>query len=191
MYIKQRVFIIHGWTGRADGDWLPWLQAELQKRSYDAHILSMPTPDAPVMAEWLEHMKTSIGSPETSDIFVGHSMGCLAILKYLQEQDEPVDKVLLVAGWEVLSDAALTEPADHVIVNSWTRDLLDYEKLRTLVHKFIAYFSDNDPWVPLEPNVQIYREKLGAEIIIEHNKGHFMKEVGGISEMPELLTHLK
>ena len=37
---------------------------------------------------------------------------------------------------------------------------------------------------------KIYQEKLGAQIIVEHDKGHFMKQMGGVTEIPSILEYL-
>ena len=31
--MKKRVFIIHGWGGKPDEHWLPWLEEELAKKA--------------------------------------------------------------------------------------------------------------------------------------------------------------
>ena len=186
----KRAFIIHGWTGRNNKDWFPWALEELKKRGYKASALMMPNPDYPVMADWLQKIKKIIGQLESSDILIGHSMGCQAILRYLDQQNEKVDKVILVAGWEVLSEEALPLPEDHEIIKPWYETPIDYKKVKRLANIFIAFFSDNDPWVPLDQNKSAYQQKLGARIIVEHNKGHFMKEVGGVTEIPILLDFI-
>jgi len=54
---RKRAFVIHGWTGRNNQDWFPWILRELEKRDYTAMAPAMPNPDYPVMSEWLEEMK--------------------------------------------------------------------------------------------------------------------------------------
>jgi|GEM_PF-4098548 len=46
--------------------------------------------------------------------------------------------------------------------------------------------ASNDPYVDFELNSKIFEENLGAEIIVENNKGHFSGE-DKITEFPELL----
>ncbi len=50
--------------------------------------------------------------------------------------------------------------------------------------KIVAIFSDNDPYVPLS-NINLFREKIGAKIIKEKNKGHYIENE--ILEIPILL----
>ncbi len=44
----------------------------------------------------------------------------------------------------------------------------------------------NDPYVPLD-NQDDFSEKLGSEIIIEHNKGHFSGPTDKIFKLPIVL----
>ena len=187
---KKRAFIIHGWTGRNNQDWLPWALNELDKKGYKTSAPAMPKPDYPIMAEWLAVMKKIIGKLEATDVLIGHSMGCQAIIRYLDVRNEKVNKVILVAGWEVLSQAALPLPEDLEIVKPWYEVPIDYQKAKHLANIFVAIFSDDDPWVPLEQNRSAFKDKLGATIIVQHHQGHFMKEVGGVTEIPVLLKYL-
>ena len=54
--------------------------------------------------------------------------------------------------------------------------------------KFIAIHSDNDPYVSLHYG-DLFKEKLGAEVIIEHNKKHFSGDEG-ITELPIVLNSI-
>ena len=127
---RKRAFIIHGWTGRDDQDWFPWALKELESRGYSASTPAMPNPDYPVMSEWLAEMTNSLGKLRQTDILIGHSMGCQTIIRYLDQQNEKVDKVILVAGWEILSKEALPLPEDHKIVQSWYETPINYEKVK-------------------------------------------------------------
>ena len=64
---------------------------------------------------------------------------------------------------------------------------VNYEKAKKLGRKFIAIFSDDDEFVPFEENSKLYKEKLGSEIILEHDKGHFDDD-RGIKELPSDLS---
>ncbi len=62
---------------------------------------------------------------------------------------------------------------------------MDYEKIKASCKKMIAIFSDNDPYVPVS-DAELFRERLNAEIIIEHDKKHFGCEEGP-KELPSTL----
>ncbi|MBI5076995.1 hypothetical protein HZB94_01255 [Candidatus Falkowbacteria bacterium] len=52
--------------------------------------------------------------------------------------------------------------------------------------KSVAIFSDNDPYVPID-NQDDFRDKLGSEIVIEHNRGHFSGPTDNVIELPVVL----
>jgi len=54
--------------------------------------------------------------------------------------------------------------------------------------KIVAIFSDNDPFVKNENRV-IFLKKFGAKIILEKNKGHFLKS-DGIKKLPSFLKEI-
>jgi predicted alpha/beta hydrolase family esterase len=184
-----RLFLIHGWTGRADQDWFPWAVAELTKRGYEVYAPQLPDTDNPLIEEWMNKLSEVIGEVRPSDIFIAHSLGSNALLRYLQIQPEGarIDKVILVAGAQVLSEAALPLPEDEVIFQPWRDTPIDFAKVRKMARSFIAVFSSNDPWVLFDENSRIYQEGLGAQIIIEENKGHFMAAEGEVIQLPLLV----
>ena len=63
------------------------------------------------------------------------------------------------------------------------------DKVRSHLPKSIAIFSDNDPYVPLD-NQDDFRNKLGSEIVIQENMGHFIGEDDGIIKLPIVLESL-
>ena len=63
---------------------------------------------------------------------------------------------------------------------------VNFEKVKSHLLKIVAIFSDNDPWVPLE-NQDDFKNKLGSDIIIEHNRGHFSGS-DGVKELPVVLN---
>ena len=81
--MAKRVFIIHGWGGRPNSNWFPWLKAELTKLGYEVFVPTMPNSSNPMVKEWISCMNETIGAPTKSDYLVGHSLGVIAILRYL------------------------------------------------------------------------------------------------------------
>jgi len=63
------------------------------------------------------------------------------------------------------------------IAKPWMETSIDFAKVKKMISKTVAIFSDNDPFVPLT-NQEIFKQNLDAEIIIEHAKGHFTEEDG-------------
>ena len=107
-----------------------------------------------------------------------------------KELDDQVAAVLVQSPnfFGVIEDIAPLADAAHqkgaLLVAGFTDDLgykelsnffekpLNFEKIKSGAKHFVAIHSDNDPFVSLKYG-DIFREKLGAEVIIKHNMKHF------------------
>lgn len=184
--MNKKIFIVHGWDGGPDKDWMPWAKRELEKERYDVVLLSMPDPDYPKINAWVEYLRKEVGRPDEDTILVGHSMGCQTILRYLEtlQEGEKIDRVVLVAGFgQYLT--GLTEE-EKIVAGPWVETPIDFEKIKAKANSFVAIFSDNDPYVPFEENSRLFKKKLGARVIIQKDKGHFTDDQG-VSKLPILL----
>jgi predicted alpha/beta hydrolase family esterase len=184
---KSRIFLIHCWGGSPAGDWLPWAEVELKKKGYEIITPNMPATDTPIIESWVSHLSHLVGELRSDDIFVGHSIGCQTILRYLEKADTAIDKVILVAPWFTLTN--LGNEAAWKIADPWFKTPMDFKQIKTKAKKFITIFSDNDPWVPYVKNKQMFIEKLNPQIITLHNRGHITADEGSL-ELPELLPLL-
>ena len=184
----KRVFIVHGWSGSSNSDWTPWLAGQLKGKGYEVVTPEMPDSDNPKIIPWVNKLKAIIGQLENSDILIGHSVACQAIMRFLEEVDgnKRVDKVIMVAPWMKLAN--LSGDEEWEIAKPWLETPINFDKVKNKTKSFISLFSDNDPWVPLKENVKIFREKLDPKIIILKNKGHFDEE-HGVKELPEILDY--
>jgi uncharacterized protein len=183
----KRVFIIHGWGGYGGEGWQAWLKAELEKKSFKVYTPDMPDTENPKIEAWIPYLAKLVGKCDADTFFVGHSIGCQTILRYLAElpEAEKAGGVIFVAGWFNLQ--GLTVEEEETIM-PWLRLPIDLEKVKTKTKNFFAVFSSNDPVVPTEDE-KLFKENLGAETIILENKGHFIGE-DGINELPIVLENI-
>lgn len=177
----SRVFIVHGWGGSPERDWMPWAKRALKEKGFEVFVPEMPETENPRIAPWLDKLTETIGQVRRDDILIGHSIGTLAIIRYLQglKDDQKVQKVILVAPWQTLT---LDENEDPEIAKPWQVEDVDYEKVKTKADKFVAIFSKDDPSVPFESNKKYFTQKLNPEILVKDGMGHF-----NIPEIPFLL----
>ncbi|OGC81343.1 MAG: hypothetical protein A2V81_00855 [Candidatus Abawacabacteria bacterium RBG_16_42_10] len=186
--MPKRVFIVHGWGGYPEEGWFPWLKKELEARGFEVLVPQLPDSDNPRIHNWVPKLSEMVGVPDQETYFVGHSMGCQTIARYLESLPEEVKVggVVFVAGFfkrltNIEDDTEVKEIAKH-----WLETPLDLEKVKSHLFKSVAIFSDNDKYVPLD-NKDDFHNKLGSEIIIEHHKGHFSGASDGITELPSVL----
>ncbi len=169
--MTKRVFLIHGWEERPDSHWFPWLSWELKARGFEVEALAMPHPDEPKVSEWVAAIKDAVGRPNPETYFVGHSLGCIATLRYFEKLPKAarVGGCVFVAGF--LADLNIPE------ISEFSSLSLDIEKARSHCPKFVTIFSDNDKYISLERSLE-FQKALGAKAILERGKGHFSKSEG-------------
>jgi len=170
----KRVFIVHGWGGNPDAGWFKWINSELSSRGFEVHADRMPEPDNPKIEPWVNYLTKLASSPDKDTYFIGHSIGCQAILRYLEKLPEnaKIGGAIFVAGWLNLKNLETREEKD--VSEPWIKSKINLGKVKNKIGKVVALFSDNDPYVSLDDSI-IFKEKLGAKIIIEKNKGHYIE----------------
>lgn len=180
---NKRVFVVHGWGGYPEEGWRPWLKKELEDKGFAVVVPSMPDTEQPEMEVWVSHLIKTVGTPDKDCYFVGHSLGCIAILRYVEtlKENQKVGGAVLVAGFA----HDLEFPDYKGEISGFFKTSINWAKCKEHCRKFIAIHSDNDPYVPLE-HADIFKEKLGAESIIMHNMKHFSSD-DGITELPIVL----
>ncbi|UCD07446.1 MAG: serine hydrolase family protein [Candidatus Aenigmatarchaeota archaeon] len=173
--MAKRAFLIHGWEGYPEESWRPWLRDMLKEKGFTVINPAMPDTDHPKMNEWLEFLIKTVSNPNKDCYFVGHSLGCITILRYLEtlEEGQEIGGAVLVAGF--------CDNLGYEEINSFFEKPIDWDKINSHCKKFIAINSDNDPYVPLK-HADIFKEKLGAEVLIKHNMKHFSVD-DGINEL--------
>ncbi|MBI2452498.1 alpha/beta hydrolase [Candidatus Pacearchaeota archaeon] len=184
----KKVFIIHRWDGNPEADWYPWLKKELEKRKFIVKTPDMPNPQEPQINKWTSFINEKVHNPDKNTYFIGHSIGCQTILRYLEtlHGNIKIGGVILVAPWINLKN--LETEDEKRVAKSWLISPISWDKIKKHCSNFIAVFSDNDPFVPLSDK-EIFKKKLNAEVITEHNKGHFTSE-DNIKELRVVLNEL-
>jgi hypothetical protein len=179
----KKVFIIHGYGGYPNKNWFPWLKSELEKSNISVTVLAMPNTESPQLSEWLSYLQLQVANPNENIYFVGHSLGCITILKYLESlpKNIKVGGAVLVAGF--------IRPIHFHELDNFFQTLLNVKKINMSVKKIIAINSDNDPHVPYQQAEEI-EYRFGAELIKIHNGDH-LNEKAGYKEFPLLLEKLK
>lgn len=179
----KRVFIVHGWDGYPEEEWFPWLKKELEARGFEVVVPSMPHPIEPTIEDWVAHLVKVVGTPDEETYLVGHSIGCQTVIRYLASLsgNVKIGGAVCVAGWLTRLTGDLS--AEEIeIARPWIETPIDFEKVRRMNPRFAAIFSDDDPFVLFNENIALFREKLGAMIIVEHAKGH----INGEAKVAEL-----
>lgn len=180
----KRVFIVHGWSGYPEEGWFPWLKKELEAKGFVVSVPQLPDAESPRIDTWVAKLAETVGMPDEDTYFVGHSIGCPTIAHYFESLSSGTKAggAVFVAGFFKSLIGLEDDAATQETAKLWLESPLDLEKVKTHLSKSIAIFSDDDPYVPLD-NQDDFRDRLGAEIIIEHQQGHFSGSTG-TTELP-------
>lgn len=186
--IGKRAYLIHGLGGSPLQGWIPWLKGQLEDRGFTVYAPLMPSPFTPDMQAWQDAMTRLIGSVDAQTYLIGHSLGCLAILHYL-ESLPPLQRAggaVFVSGTLALPDVSAEKIAR--IVRPWFDRQKNFDKIREHVEKIVAILSDDDPLIPAW-HLDAFALRLGAQTVLEHGKGHY-SWLEGILEAPTVLRHV-
>lgn len=156
----KRAVIIHCWGGHPGYCWYPDTRRELQAAGYAVAVPAMPDSEHPRLQQWLSALQQAAGQPDHGIALIGHSAGCITILRYLETlgAGERVGSVVLVAGF--------TDDLGYQELKSFFATPIDFPKIRVRAERFVAIHSDNDPYVPLRYGEILHRE-LNAELIVK------------------------
>lgn len=180
----KRAIVIHCWDGTPSYAWYPWLKKELENKGYQAQVPAMPETELPKQSKWVPKLAEVAGQPDEGLVLVGHSVGCITILRYLEglPEGQKVGKCVFVAGF--------TDNLGFDELKNYFENEINWEKIKTHCEKFVAIYSDDDPYVPLK-HADVFEEKLGAKVVIENKKGHFSGPVDDEESCVELPSALE
>ncbi|MDP3985948.1 MAG: alpha/beta fold hydrolase [Candidatus Veblenbacteria bacterium] len=182
----NRVIIAHGWEGYPKEGWFPWLKRELEAKGFAVEVPQLPDTTNPRIEPWVKALATATGTPDRATYFVGHSMGCQTIARYLTSlpANLVVGGAVFVAGFFRRLTGLEAEQGVQETDRHWLGTPLDLVAVRQHLAASVAIFSTNDPFVPLD-NVADFEHILGAKIIILPERGHFSGS-NGCTELPEV-----
>jgi len=176
----KRVILIHGWEGEPEKEWRPWLKKELTLQGFEVIVPAMPDTNNPSMAKWVSHLGSVVPNPDQDTYIIGHSLGCVTILRYLEtlEENQNIGGAILVAGF----GKDLEYKGYKGELSSFFEKPIDWEKIKKHCTKFIAINSKDDKFVSIENN-KLFVEKLNAKSIVQDGMGHYSGG-DGFSELP-------
>ncbi len=167
----KRAFIIHGWNSAPLDGWKPWLNNELNTRGYTVRTPHLPNTRHPDRYRWVEELTKVIGTPDAACDLIGHSLGCTAILRYVESlaPGQRVGKLVLVAGFA--EDLGIEDVANFV------DEPFDFEKIKAAARNIISIRSDADPYISQQQFDRL-EKALGAKKVLVKGGKHFSSSEG-------------
>lgn len=182
----KKIYLVHCWDGTSSDGWYPWLEEKINDQNVKLIKFDMPNTANPKIDEWVDYLNSIVDLLNEETYFIGHSIGCQTILRYLETKEiTKIGGILLVAPWLDLLPEAIEDEDSYNTAQPWINTPLDFEKIKHFTDNISCIFSDNDYFVSLEQEKE-FRNKLNANTIIVNNKGHISQD-DDVYELQEIL----
>jgi len=175
--MSKKVIIVHGWEGSPHELMIKNMGIALQKEGFEVIIPEMPDNEHPKITPWVNKLEEVSGKLDKDTYFIGHSIGCQTILRFLEKSETEIGGVVLIAPWLKLNEKNLESLEEKRIAKPWLRLPINFSQVKPVTNNFFCIFSDNDPYV-LMSNKDLFQKNLGARSIVEHHKGHYTTSDG-------------
>ena len=119
-------------------------------------------------------MSKLIGTPDKDTFLVGHSFGCMAVIRYLERLPDGIRiRGAMIVGGRVDApkEIPIEDTDDRAILMQWISKPVDWKKVLSHTSNFTGIFSDNDPMID-DPKAEAekFRKTVGGKAIMKH--GH-------------------
>ncbi len=96
-----QVIIVHGYTASPEENWFPWIQEKAQQENVSLKVLRLDPSTTPKLEVWDQQMREQIEGIDEDSIFIGHSLGTVAVLHYLSRElkQQKIQQLVLIAGF--------------------------------------------------------------------------------------------
>lgn len=179
----RRVVVVHGYDAAPDQHWFPWLRERLTAEGVRTVVVELPEPSFPEAGAWLAAVARAVGEPDRHTHLVGHSLGCITLLRHLAGLPGPwtLGGLVLVAGF--------TGRLEGVpLLDEFLAEDVDVTAVRANVRRRLVLRSDDDPTVPAAAT-EALAERLGATVRVVPRAGHFCGS-DGVTRLPTVLDAL-
>lgn len=182
--MKENYIIIHGSFGSPFINWFSWLQANLSNAIVPQFPIGvgMQTYD-----NWSKLLKYyfDLGLINSNTTLIGHSIAPIFIIKFLLENKIKVNKLVFVSGF----NNVMVDGGDYDQVNSSFYIKGDIKTIKDYANEIICFYSNNDPYVPLN-DLKMFADEVATRVLLIPNGGHLNSE-SGYNSFKELLDVLK
>ena len=180
----MHVYIVHGYGASTSDHWFPWLKKELEQQGATVSIVDLPSPDDPSSDAWQNALEDQVSTLDKSTYFVSHSLGGIALLRYLESADinDGIGGYILVSGF---NDNLPALPQ----LDSFRRPDIDYGRLVKIAKNRVVIAALDDAIVPYTLTEKL-AGSLEAKFIPVAHGGHFLGG-DGFTEFPLVLRVLE
>jgi hypothetical protein len=165
--MKKRILIIHGWESNSKEHWFLEEKRRLEKLGHEVVVPDMPNTFHPKQEEWIKVIEDF--APDDNSILIGHSLGGVTILRYLEKTNKKLTKCILIATpIRKLSKSGY----DFNPIDDFFEPDFNWEKIKQNCKEFIVINQTEDNWIPPQHGKDLAYYVGGTLKIVEGNN-HF------------------
>ena len=171
--MSNDIIILHGTKGSPQGNWFPWLKAEMEQRGHTVYVPQFPTPEGQSKEAWCEALRTQAPLFGPTTKLIGHSCGATFLLHILEVVRNPVAQAIFVSP--VIADIANSEY--DTLNSTFTHHAFKWDVITANAASRHVLHGDNDPYVPLAQG-QTVAQHLNATLHTIPHGGHLNADAG-------------
>ena len=183
---NQKVFILHGRGGESDENFYQSVGEKLAKSGRKVEYLNVPNSTKMDSQNWLETLNQVKSQLDDKTIFITHSLGSLALARFLTDNDIRIGNWHSVAGVFGFGHTAGREDLEKHFA-TFDPISLDWQKINNNISQIFIHHTRVDATINFQAAKNYCQKLPKAELVVEANKyGHF----GGENqfEFPELVS---
>ncbi len=182
----NKIYIVHCWDGKKNDGWYPWIDSKLSNNDTKVYRFNMPNTANPKIEEWVSFLDKQVDSLDDKTYFIGHSIGCQTIMRYLETKEVcKIGGILFVAPWLDLLPEAVSDEESYNTAKPWLTKPINFDKVKKFTDNIHCIFSDNDYFVSLDQKAK-FEKLLSAKTMVVKEKGHISQD-DDVFELDEIL----
>lgn len=161
---NKKILILHGWDASPEDHWFSKAKELFEKQGWVTFIPQLPGNYFPKKDDWLKVIEDL--QVDENWVLIGHSLGGVAILKYLEMADKPIAKAILIA-------TPFNESDFNPLANFFDHGF-NFEKIKKNCQNFEILNETDDPVIAVEDGKN-FQKKLKGRLHILPGGTHFHK----------------
>jgi len=183
--IVSEIVVSHGYGASDDSVWFPYLTERLAQAGHRVTVPRLPGAAAPRLESWRRTYGEAVlaAGPADSTALVGHSIGAVNVLRFLEQHDPTTHGVFAGA----LLVAASAHEVGYDELAEFFEGGFDWERIRRSARQFRVLQAMDDPVNQPDPteHVRLFVEGLGATAVVTPTGAHFGATPDDHVEVPE------
>jgi len=176
------IYLIHGYTASPTANWFPWLKQETAgKLNQTIKLLALPNPEQPHPDAWDKTCDQEITHKDGITI-IGHSLGCIEALRYLDQHAIKDINLILVSGFDE-TPCTLPELAP------FTQTPVDYTRILPKIKQAVVISALDDEIIPYVYSETLARH-LQCKFVLMPTGGHFISR-DNVTSLPVVYEELR